>query len=660
MDAMPKACKIALWSIAAVTAVLVLGALALFSLADSDRLKELLQDHVRKTWSRELTIGALSVSFTPMPELRATDLAVVNPDWAHDKIFLEAKQLTVRVELLPLLGRRIVVDSLAVNGFNAHLQIAADGRKNWETPKPTAPSRIVTSPPLAGLSLRALTLRGGTIKFRNRKNEESIWQLDSGQLESRPGWRNVRLDVRLARNGHAAQVQSTLDDASQLGMKDATTNGSLRVQAGTASLVLNGQIPLAPAPGRYKINAAIDAGSLDEAFAVLDIAHRSPRGLKASVNLSAAGDTIDARDLQLQLGKLHLTGDARITKRGDIPVFDARLNADRLDWVQTMLDAGQPPLPPKPAGELFHDNPLPWAQLAATAGVEGSLRATVQSLKMRSGMELTDVIGNMKFAGGRLNVESFAANMLGGSAAGSAVLDGSRQSAQVDLRLKDTLLGTWFSQTGKKVAFVGGRMQAHALVTANGKSMKQLAANLTGPVTIDIGTATVRSKKLSEAETLLVGLMPFFSAKDTGQVNLSCIGAHLPFKRGIARGDQIIGVRSEASQLLTSGLVDLRRQSLDLHGQIRARAGVTLGVASFANEVKVAGKIAAPHAGIDKAAAPGAIARIAAAIVTGGASIIGTTIWDGAQAAPNPCRVALAKASPAAKPKKGKAVSVSD
>jgi len=38
------------------------------------------------------------------------------------------------------------------------------------------------------------------------------------------------------------------------------------------------------------------------------------------------------------------------------------------------------------------------------------------------------------------------------------------------------------------------------------------------------------------------------------------------------------------------------------------------------------------------------ITRIAAVIFTGGASIIGTTLWDGARAAPNPCLVALAAA----------------
>jgi uncharacterized protein involved in outer membrane biogenesis len=427
MNAMPKARKIALWSIAAVTAVLVLSALALYALTDSDHLKQLVREHVRKTWSRELAIGALSLSFTPMPELHATDLSVANPAWAHDKIFLEAKEITIRVEFLPLLTRRLVVDSLSVDGFKVYLQHAADGRRNWETPDPSVPSRVVAtiSPPLAGLSLSALTRRRGTVSFRNQRDEETMWQVDSAQLDSRPGWRNVQLDFRLSRNGHVVHVRSKLDDVSQLSMKDAITNGSLRVQAGTASLVVTGQLLLEPALGRYKVDTAIDAGSLDEAFAFLGIARRSPSEFKARANLSATGDIIQARDLQLQLGKLHLTDDARITKRGDLPVFDARLNAKRIDWVQALLDAGEPPLPPKPAGELFHDNPLPWAQLAATARVEGSLRATAQSLKMRSGMELTDVIGDMKFARGRLSIESFAAKTLGGSAAGSAVLDGS-------------------------------------------------------------------------------------------------------------------------------------------------------------------------------------------------------------------------------------------
>ena len=185
-------------------------------------------------------------------------------------------------------------------------------------------------------------------------------------------------------------------------------------------------------------------------------------------------------------------------------------------------------------------------------------------------------------------------------------------------------------------------MQVTAAVNVTGKSMKELAASVTGPISFDIGPVAIQSKKISDAEELLVGLMPFLSAKDADQIALACIGARLPFNRGIAQSDNIIGVRSDASQILTSGTIDMRQQTLDLHGPVVARAGVALGVSTFTNKIKITGNITAPRVGLDEAGAPGAIARIAAAILTGGASIIGTTLWDGAQAAPNPCQLALA------------------
>ena len=640
--------KIALWSIAAVTSALVVSALALHILTDSDHLKQLARDHVRNGWSRDLTVGELSLTFTPMPGFHAVDVSVSNPAWAHERIFLEAKQLDARVALLPLLTGRIAVDRLSVDGFKINLQHASDGRKSWQTPDTAAPSPSVdiARSRLADILPKAFALRNGIIRFRDQSDAEKNWQVDAARLDAHAGWRDAALDLHVSRNGHVVQVHGQLDDASQLGLKDAVSNGHLQVRTGTASLVVTGALPLDPALHRFHVNAEIE-GSLEEAYAFLGIVRRPPVALKASASLQAAGDIISANDLQLQLGKLHLRGNARMTKRGVVPVFDARLDADHLDWVQTLLDAGQAPLPPKPPGELFHDNDLAWPMLAATAGIEGTLHANIQFLKLRSGVELSSVVGDMKLADGRLNVTSVAAKLLGGSATGSALLVGSRRSAQVDLRLTDTLLSAWFSQTHKHVALAEGRMQVRAVINANGRSMKELAASMTGPVTFDIGPVTVYSKKLSAAETLLVGLAPFMSAKGVDQVDLICIGARLPFDHGIARGDHILGIRSDASQLLTSGTVDLRAQTLDLRGPVHARTGIALGVTTFANGVKIEGKIAASHVGLDKADAPGAVARVAAAILTSGASVVGTALWDSAQKQPNPCVVALA--GPAAK-----------
>ena len=138
--------------------------------------------------------------------------------------------------------------------------------------------------------------------------------------------------------------------------------------------------------------------------------------------------------------------------------------------------------------------------------------------------------------------------------------------------------------------------------------------------------------------------MPFLSAKQTGQVDLRCVGARLPFSKGIAQDSDIIGVRSEASQLLTSGTVDMLRQTINLHGALRAHYGITQGVSNFASEIRIEGPISAPQVGLDKAGAPGALARVAAAFFTGGASMIGTAIWDGAQSVTNPSQRHLPRA----------------
>ncbi|MGZ5819710.1 MAG: AsmA family protein, partial [Burkholderiaceae bacterium] len=361
--------------------------------------------------------------------------------------------------------------------------------------------------------------------------------------------------------------------------------------------------------------------------------------------LRAANDVVDAEEVQLQIGNAHLAGDAHITKRGDTPVFEARLNADRIDWAQILVDAGLPPLPPKPKGELFYDHPLPWDLLASTDGVEGTLHTNIRSFKMRSGIELSDFVTDMKFAGGNLNVKSFTTKMLDGRATGNAVLNGRQHTVHVDYQLKDALLGKWVAETHKKVAITGGRMQINAKLSAQGMSMKELAGSISGPVTFDVGPVTVDSKKLSEAEVWLNGLTPFIAAKGSDQFELACIGARLPFEHGVAHGDNLVGIRSDASQLLTSGTVDMHQQVMDLRGPVRVRSGIALGISTFARKVKIAGKIAAPHSGLDAAGAPGTVARIAAAVITGGASIVATTLWDSVNAGPNPCQIALGTAA---------------
>jgi hypothetical protein len=112
------------------------------------------------------------------------------------------------------------------------------------------------------------------------------------------------------------------------------------------------------------------------------------------------------------------------------------------------------------------------------------------------------------------------------------------------------------------------------------------------------------------------------------KVQFECVTAYLPFRAGVARGRSMVGFKTEASELITSGTVDLRDESVDLHGHVRAHKGVTLGLANIAGDVKIGGHLTKLAMSLDPQATAGIIARAGAAIATLGLSVMGSALIE--------------------------------
>lgn len=618
-----------LWGIAVLALLLTVAAFALHALAGSDRLKQLAHDKVSQTWGRELSVGDISISLLPAPRIHATDVAVSNPDWAQDKHMLQASGITARLALIPLLTGHVVVKGLRFDGVKANLETDREGRRSWETPQNTKQSSVI--------ALADLQIADGQLTVRNADRTHTV-QLETLHAKADSHLRHVAFEARARRNGQILDLEGRLDDLSVFGSPGAATEGTLSAKIGEAAISATGRIPLDPALPRYAFAASIDAQSLQQAYAFFGLDERSPVPLKASAMLQGDDRRIDVSQLKLKMGALNLQGSGRLDAGGARPHFTAKLQADRIDMIQTFLDAGRPPLPPKKPEELFRDKPLPWPLLTGLASLDkatGHVDASIASLELRSGIEVTDAAAQLDFDGDRMTVPSFSGKLLGGSASGDAVFEGRKQSVDLNMKLDDTLLGRWFKEAGNKTELSDGRMHVDMRIHAAGASMKDLAASTTGSVDIRIGNARVLSQKAGQAEFWLTGLL---SAKDADSIDLSCISARLPFRSGVARGEGIAGARSDVSQLLTGGTVDLRSQTLELRGRVRARSGVSLGWSSLGGNVKIVGPLTRPSWQSDETGKVGTIARIGAAILTSGASIIVTSIWDGANPESDPCR----------------------
>jgi len=627
---------------AAVIAALA-AAFAIHTLVAPERLKQEARARAA-TWSRDLAIGEASLHLWPVPALHAEKVALANPSWAKAPQLVQAESVSARLELLPLFVGKVRFKSLHLEGVKVNLEVSADGARSWDLNAARSKGNPAKG---AGLfNLTELEIRNADIAYRPQGSAASQWHVEEAVAEAQPGLRDVRIDANLSHDRRAVHVLAQFDDLSRIGEPRAVSGGKVDLDWGKTQLALAGRFPINAGREGHALSADLKSASLGDMLAFFGMERRATKPVVAHFDTREAQGTIEVTQLAASLGKLKVTGTGELILTGSRPLFRAQLESDRLDWVQALLDAGAAPLPALPPEEMFHDNPIAWPLLAAFQGTQGSLDVKLRSLRLRNGVELTNARAHMAFDGERLDMKPFATELLGGSASGSMQFDARKKGVRVNIDGSNLLLERWFRERGSDIPFRGGPMKITASLQASGASMKDLAASLTGPVTIRMGPGVWASAKAGHAEEVMVHSL---SGKGSTGIDFECAAAVLPFVSGRATARPIIAVRSSASSLITSGFVDLRDETLDLRGPVKGRSG-NVGLASIAEDMKITGLIRHPKASIDAASTPKAVARAGAAILTAGATLVGKAFADAAKANnTDACQVVLAgaKAAPA-------------
>jgi hypothetical protein len=136
-----------------------------------------------------------------------------------------------------------------------------------------------------------------------------------------------------------------------------------------------------------------------------------------------------------------------------------------------------------------------------------------------------------------------------------------------------------------------------------------------------------------------------------GATELRCAVVRLPLSGGVAQIDRSIAVETKELDVSVSGTLDFRNETLDLSIKPRVRQGIPINIPQIAELVRFHGPFTSPTVGVDAMASAATVARIGAAVGTGGLSVLGEAILGSAAAATDTgggaCAVALGKAVPA-------------
>jgi uncharacterized protein involved in outer membrane biogenesis len=599
---------------AIVALVLVAVAIAVATV-DVNSFAEPLAARVQAATGRKVTIGGpLKLNLSLEPTLRVDNVSLGNAEWGHAPALLRAARIEAQVALLPLLKRRFEVVRVTIVEPSIDLETDRQGRGNWVFDK-------LGGAPAGGGGPEAAVAPA----------------LGIGEIEIRDG----RLNYVDGTTGAVTPV--TIERLLvRSRTPDQPINGEFRGTVDGVPLALNLNLGSRAALQGQKWPFPVDLKG--------EIAGRNAT---LATKLTQSGTTTRLDDLALVFGELQVKGQVSIDRSGGRPRYVVDVSLPRLQPEALALPAvasGATATGAKPAPASNHvvpDQPLP---LRALSALDAEGKIAIGEVALPHGQSLQNLNVAFVLRGGRLDIGTFQAAGLGGTLAarGGLRVEASRVAYELHFEGKDLELRPLLAVAGSNQEISGGRTRITIDARGEGASLHDWAASMDGSALLLVGAAQIKTGAGSAEAALdkiAAAVNPFRGVK--GVTDLKCAVVRLPLRNGVAQVDRTIAAETTELGVSASGTVDFRSETLDLQLQPRVRQGIPIDVTGFADLVRVKGPFAKPAISIDPAKSVETIARIGAAIGTGGWSLLGESLFNATAAEDSPCAIALgAKPAP--------------
>ncbi|MGE0314524.1 MAG: AsmA family protein [Lautropia sp.] len=616
--------------LAIVLALLVVAALAVVFLVDVDRFKPQIQQYVKTHYDRTLAFdGKLSLSFVPKiaVALPRTTLSVRN----GDAVAARLAGAQVGVALMPLLGGRIVADTIRIDGLQATIERRADGTTSIDDllgqPAAGAPATTPQSRPadpskgasggLPAIDIGGLELRNAAIEVRDAK------------AGNRLALRKLDLSAGRIQDGRSIPIDASFGFASEplAGAAKAGAGAPVGADAATARFTLKAQLkPELADPARRRVTVSpmklTAAGNLG--LRRFELAFASPVLVdlvanRISLDAIDTSLTIDEPSLASKAARLALTGKAsvdsakeRVTSAlaGEIsggearsalsldlavagfakPAIDATLKADAID-VDAWLPPGGAPSTPAPGGAGGQTPPAaatpapgaaptPLPDLSALSAFGLDAKLAIGQLKAQ-GMKASKVALTAKVADGRLAIAPFTAELYGGRmdarigvtplAPGKSNPAGHPLRASVTAALTNVLIDPLLQDAANK-DLLEGKGDVKLDLATSGATVDALKRALDGTASIRLADGAIKGINLGEqirnAQALLGKGNAASTKTDTAQkTDFTEMSVSFRIDDGIATSNDL-DAKSPLLRLGGDGHIDIPASRIDYTARV--------------------------------------------------------------------------------------------
>src|ERR1700730_16062748 len=178
----------------ALLALVMLGVAALLLFVDPNRYRGDIERVAKEHSARVLVIRSkLELKIFPWLALSVHDVERSNPAGFGAQPFMTVQNASIGVKLLPLLGKRLEVSRIALDGVNLNLVSRAD-ENNWKDlgESKGSPESSTSAPPSQGsVTIEGVDLARSSVVYRDEVKksitEIANLELHTGGLQTAPG-----------------------------------------------------------------------------------------------------------------------------------------------------------------------------------------------------------------------------------------------------------------------------------------------------------------------------------------------------------------------------------------------------------------------------------------------------------------------------------------
>lgn len=566
--------KSLIWGGGGLAAVLALVLILPF-LIPLDAYKIRIEDAAGHATGRAFRIeGPLRLMLFPRLGVRAQEVTLANVPGGHAAIMASVGGVEISVHVLPLLTGRVAIDRIVLDRPTIALEVDPDGNPNWKFGKKTKPSQTKGT-----LTLPATT------EFEGISIHDGRLTYDNARTGSHRAVEHVNVDVAITKidlpvavKGDFAIAERKLEFTAQVAtLKTFLGSGTTTLQ-GSA----NSDLMQASFKGQMTQDGATDgrislsSPSLRDLVAWLDapLPGGGLGGLTLTSRIWNKEKVTRLEDLRVRLDGQSITGGLQIDARGEVPMVDGALNADRLDLNPYLAAEGNHE--PEPAQEKgWSRKPI---SVAILKKFGGTLSISTGALKLR-GLHLGKTGLKVENTGGVMTAWLNPISLYGGMGQAQLVVDarGATPAFHNVLQFTNVSLKPFLGDV-MGVTSIEGSGALSLDVSSSGNSAYAIMHGLSGKGAIAGANGRFRGVDLGRVARSIQSILGGDATGNLASTEFSTMNGTFTIANGVLSNNdfRLVG---PAVQVTGGGRIDIANRGIDFRIEPKAgAAGFSVGV----------------------------------------------------------------------------------